>query len=110
MILGDVISCPPTSSTTIISQGRTVIVPVGSAATTASPTGACATSWSSCAPSLGGNCCPDGWQCGSASCTSAGPSGTGVEQKQSPNLGSRLRGMSPGLSLSIGVFLALLVL
>jgi hypothetical protein len=67
-----------------------VVVPVGPAAATASPTGTCAPSWSSCAATLGGNCCPQGFECGTASCSSVGPSGTGVEQKQSPGLGSRM--------------------
>ncbi len=80
-------SCPPTSSTTIISGTVTVVVPLGSAATVASPTGTCATGWATCAPSDGGNCCPSGWQCGTASCSSAGATSTALVQKESPGLG-----------------------
>jgi len=80
-------SCPPTSSTTIISGSVTLVVPVGSAATVASPKGTCATGWATCAPSDGGNCCPSGWLCGTASCSSAGPTSTTLVQKESPGLG-----------------------
>ncbi|KAJ8062309.1 hypothetical protein OCU04_008856 [Sclerotinia nivalis] len=66
----DTTSCPATSSTTIISSGITVAVPVGSAATITSATGTCATGWTTCAASLGGDCCPSGWACGTASCES----------------------------------------
>lgn len=84
-------SCPATSSTTIVSSGVTIVVPVGSAATVNSPTGTCASGWATCAPSDGGNCCPSGWQCGVASCSSISPTSTSVAQKASPNEGSRKR-------------------
>lgn len=67
----------------------TVVVPVGSAATVNSPTGTCASGWASCAASVGGNCCPSGWQCGSVSCSSLSATSTSVAQKESPNKGSR---------------------
>jgi len=82
-------NCPATSSTTLISNGLTVVVPVGSAAALNSPTGVCATGWSSCAASLGGNCCPTGYECGTASCSSLSPTQTAVVQKGSPNSGTR---------------------
>ncbi|TVY26647.1 hypothetical protein LHYA1_G004086 [Lachnellula hyalina] len=84
-------SCPVASSTTIISTGVTVVVPVGSAATVNSPTGACASGWASCAASDGGNCCPSGWQCGAMSCSSISPTSTAVAQKDSPNRASSQR-------------------
>ena len=87
----DTTSCPSTSSTTIISSGLTVAVPVGPAATVASPSGECANGWSTCAASVGGNCCPSGWECGTASCSSVGASATKVEQKSSPNGGGRVQ-------------------
>jgi len=77
--------CPITSSTTLISDGLTLVVPAGSAAALNSPTGECATGWSSCAASLGGNCCPTGYECGTASCSSLSPTQTAVVQKGSPN-------------------------
>jgi hypothetical protein len=82
-------SCPAVSSTTIISNGLTVVVPVGSAAAVATPTGACASGWSTCAASLGGNCCPSGYACGTASCSSLSSTQTNVVQKGSPSSGSR---------------------
>ncbi|CAG8959760.1 hypothetical protein HYFRA_00001667 [Hymenoscyphus fraxineus] len=82
-------SCPTTSSTTIISNGLTIAVPIGPAATSALPTGACATGWTSCAQTDGGNCCPTGFQCGTASCTSLSASATAVVGKGSPNSGTR---------------------
>ncbi len=64
------------------------MVPVGSAATVTSPTGTCGSGWSNCAASVGGDCCPSGWECGTASCSSVGATSTVVEQKASPNEGS----------------------
>ncbi|KAL2071274.1 hypothetical protein VTL71DRAFT_12509 [Oculimacula yallundae] len=94
-------SCPPTSSTTIISSGVTVVVPVGSAAAVATPTGTCANGWSTCAASVGGNCCPGGWECGTASCSSVGPEATRVEQKASPGMGVRSRGDGKGAWVAV---------
>lgn len=69
----DTTSCPPTSSVTVVdSNGVTVAVPTGDAATTSNP---CATGWFSCAASDGGGCCPSGFACGRESCTASG-SGT----------------------------------
>ncbi|PVH89261.1 hypothetical protein DL98DRAFT_565360 [Cadophora sp. DSE1049] len=96
-------SCPPTSSTTIISSGVTVVVPVGAAATVATPTGACASGWETCAASVGGNCCPSGWGCGTASCSSVGPSRTAVLQKASPGGAARIGG-SVGWGVGAVVF------
>ncbi|KAG9241940.1 hypothetical protein BJ878DRAFT_465348 [Calycina marina] len=78
------IDCPASSETTIISAGVTIVVPVGSAAKVATPTGACASGWSTCAASVGGNCCPTGYECGTASCSSVGASATDLVQKGSP--------------------------
>ena len=77
-------SCPPTSSSTIVSGQATIVVPVGSAATVATPTGPCAGGWSTCPASVGGNCCLSGWECGTASCTSVSASETDIIQKASP--------------------------
>lgn len=87
----DTTSCPAVESTTILSSGVTVVVPVDSAATVATPTGVCATGWSSCAASIGGNCCPSGWSCGTASCSTVSGTATAVDQKASPNLGATYR-------------------
>ncbi|KAH6683216.1 hypothetical protein B0J14DRAFT_623175 [Halenospora varia] len=102
-----VTSCPITSSTTIISSGQTIVVPVGTAATVNSPTGACARGWSTCAASVGGNCCPSGFACGTAVCSSISSTQTSVVQKGSPSMGART-GMS--YILQVGVILMMVVL
>lgn len=63
----DTTSCPTTSSTTIISDGVTIVAPV---ATTTQHSGGnrCAQGWFHCADTVGGGCCPMGFACG-ASCT-----------------------------------------
>ncbi|KAG4031977.1 hypothetical protein MFRU_008g03270 [Monilinia fructicola] len=93
----DTTSCPATSSTTIINHsGITVAVPVGSAAKTTSPSGSCAVGWEGCAASLGGDCCPAGWKCGTASCESvqvqASATVTEVRPKEMSGVGGRARG------------------
>ncbi|KAH6712810.1 hypothetical protein BKA61DRAFT_484723 [Leptodontidium sp. MPI-SDFR-AT-0119] len=100
-------SCPPISSTTIISSGVTIVVPVGSAAAVATPTGACASGWQTCPASVGGNCCPNGWGCGTASCSSVGPTNTAVLQKASPGIGDRISGdwrIMVGVVVMTGLF------
>lgn len=71
----DTTDCPATSSTTIISAGETIVVPVGTAASLPSPAtsggnGNCASGWFDCASVLGGGCCPSGFSCGTVSCSS----------------------------------------
>ncbi|KAJ5429336.1 hypothetical protein N7491_006352 [Penicillium cf. griseofulvum] len=63
----DTTSCPITPSTTIISNGVTIVAPV---ATTTEHSGGnrCAQGWFHCADTVGGGCCPMGFACGS-SCT-----------------------------------------
>ncbi|PQE10930.1 GPI anchored protein [Rutstroemia sp. NJR-2017a WRK4] len=80
----DTTSCVPTSSTTLLSSGITIAVPVGTAATVTTATGTCATGWSSCAASVGGDCCPSGFECGTASCSSVGASATQLRGKETP--------------------------
>jgi hypothetical protein len=104
-----VTSCPPTTYTTIIDASRTVVVPVGPAATVNAPSGSCASGWATCAPELGGNCCPSGYQCGTASCTATGASSTGIQQKQSPNAAGVSRELG-SLSLVFGMILNMLAL
>lgn len=99
----DVLSCPPASSTTIVSGQVTIVVPTGSAATVSEVTGQCAGGWTSCPASLGGNCCLSGWQCGTASCTSAGPEATAVRGKASPNSGQRLVFSMSTILVAIGI-------
>jgi hypothetical protein len=78
----------------------TIVVPIGSAATLSTPSGNCASGWSSCAASLGGNCCPSGWQCGTASCTSISATSTAFGQKDAPSMGTRSLPGSSGLLIT----------
>ncbi|KAJ5145493.1 uncharacterized protein N7515_000057 [Penicillium bovifimosum] len=63
----DTTSCPVTVSTTIVSDGVTIVAPV---ATPTGPAGGnqCARGWFHCADTVGGGCCPVGFACGT-SCT-----------------------------------------
>lgn len=110
-----VTNCPATSSTTIISNGLTVVVPVGAAATVNVPVGNCASGWQSCSASLGGNCCPADYACGTASCSSLiNPSQTALTDKHSPNnnngnAGGRNRGMG-AVGIVLGVWMLVLIM
>ncbi|KAJ0307056.1 hypothetical protein COL516b_004288 [Colletotrichum fioriniae] len=81
-------SCPPTESTTIISNGVTVVVPL-TEVPEPQATETCASGWFLCG-SEGGpvpGCCPSGYECGTASCSSISPTRTGEIQKHFPNSG-----------------------
>ncbi|OBT76146.1 hypothetical protein VF21_04821 [Pseudogymnoascus sp. 05NY08] len=77
--------CPTTGSVTVISGGVTVAVPEGTAATTATGAGRCASGWTGCG---GGGCCPGGWECG-VSCVSVWGGATSVVAKGAENGGGR---------------------
>ena len=88
----DTTSCPTTSSTTMTTDGRTIVVP---AETTAPPvgmgSGRCASGWFSCADTVGGGCCPTGYACGSSCTAVATATATGTVAKEAPgNSGSRM--------------------
>ncbi|KAK4190667.1 hypothetical protein QBC35DRAFT_489416 [Podospora australis] len=79
-------SCPPMSMTTIVSDGVTVVVPA--IPTAAPPVGTgpaekCADGWFLCGRDAGpvAGCCPSGYNCGQASCTTVGGGATGVMAK-----------------------------
>ncbi|PSN68561.1 hypothetical protein BS50DRAFT_632477 [Corynespora cassiicola Philippines] len=81
-------SCVPTSSETILNtNGVVVVAPTGaSVATTAAPQGgSCPSAWYSCPANRGGNCCPDGFECGEQ-CTAT--AGTSVSNKVAPSTAS----------------------
>ncbi|OJK00478.1 hypothetical protein ASPACDRAFT_16756, partial [Aspergillus aculeatus ATCC 16872] len=114
----DTTSCPATPSTTIASDGVTIVVPVttatgaATAATTSSSssssTGRCASGWFSCADTVGGGCCPTGYRCGS-SCTAVSTA-TETVSKEQPTSGSQKRGVSKGMAgVSIVVAVAITV-
>ncbi|KAL4905808.1 hypothetical protein BDW74DRAFT_12949 [Aspergillus multicolor] len=84
----DTTSCPAASTTTIETEGKTIVIvePTTSAANSSegSGTGTCATGWFRCADTVGGGCCPTGYACG-ASCTAVPTaSTTGTVAKEAP--------------------------
>lgn len=81
--------CPSSASTTLISDGITIAVPLTASATTFA-TGTCAIGWSTCGGSgvTAGGCCPSGYGCGSQSCTSAAASTTGIVGKEGTSSGA----------------------
>ncbi|PYH81983.1 hypothetical protein BO82DRAFT_71765 [Aspergillus uvarum CBS 121591] len=110
----DTTSCPATPSTTIASDGVTIVVPVTTAtgtATTApssssSSAGRCASGWFSCADTVGGGCCPTGYRCGS-SCTAVSTA-TETVSKEQPTSGSQKRGVSRGMA-GVSIVVAVVV-
>ncbi|KAI2463462.1 hypothetical protein F4781DRAFT_416513 [Annulohypoxylon bovei var. microspora] len=83
-------SCPaPAPSTTIVSNGATVVVPLSDAqaAASASVTPTCAAGWFLCGTAAGptAGCCPDGYGCGTESCTLSASSVTATVQKELPS-------------------------
>ena len=87
--------CATTASGTIVSDGKTVVVPLVPAATTMAAEN-CAQGWIQCPAEIGGLCCPSGWSCGTVSCTSAAASETRVADKAQPVIAGaeRLAGWS----------------
>ncbi|KAL0942480.1 uncharacterized protein CTRU02_200365 [Colletotrichum truncatum] len=84
-------SCPPTPSTTIISNGATVVVPVSDVPEPRT-TDTCANGWFLCGEEGGPvpGCCPSGYACGTASCTTVSATRTGEIQKHFPNSGPKM--------------------
>jgi len=78
-------SCPPLASTTVVSNGKTVVVPATGVPASARST--CGAGWFLCGPDAGpvAGCCPSGYACGTASCSLSGPAGTGTVQKVFPS-------------------------
>ncbi|GJP97929.1 hypothetical protein AnigIFM59636_008302 [Aspergillus niger] len=105
----DTTSCPATPSTTFTSDGVTIVVPVAtttaSTTTTSSP-GRCATGWFSCAQSVGGGCCPSGYQCGS-SCTAVSTATETVAKEQATSGSDQLRQQWGMMGMGMGMLIAL---
>jgi hypothetical protein len=81
------------ASTTLVNTGSlTIAAPTGSGITAPGSqlTGSCANGWSTCAPSLGGGCCLDGYACAVSTCRA--PSGGSDVGKQAPQSGGAVRG------------------
>ncbi|ENH62432.1 hypothetical protein FOC1_g10012665 [Fusarium oxysporum f. sp. cubense race 1] len=81
----DVHDCPA-PSTTIVSDGATVVVLATDAPPAPGPSSTCADGWFLCGRDAGpvAGCCPDGYDCGTASCFTAQASETGRVQKEFP--------------------------
>lgn len=77
--------CPTTPSTTILSDGATVLVPVTDVPDS-QPTESCANGWFLCGDDAGpvAGCCPSGYECGVASCTTEMASQTEEIRKMRP--------------------------
>ncbi|KAF5652572.1 gpi anchored protein [Fusarium sp. NRRL 25303] len=85
----DVHDCPA-PSTTIVSNGATVVVLATDAPPAPGPSSTCADGWFLCGRDAGpvAGCCPDGYDCGTASCFTAQASETGRVQKEFPKADS----------------------
>ncbi|KAI0427621.1 hypothetical protein F5Y09DRAFT_315742 [Xylaria sp. FL1042] len=83
-------SCPPAASTTIITHGATIVVPLSdataAAAAASTATATCASGWFLCGADAGpvAGCCPSGYACGTASCTLSAATATATVQKELP--------------------------
>ncbi|KAL2832056.1 hypothetical protein BDW59DRAFT_114903 [Aspergillus cavernicola] len=83
----DTTSCPVIPSTTIVSDDRTIVVPVETTSTASSEASGprqCASGWFSCADTVGGGCCPSGYACGSSCTAVSAASTTGTVAKEEP--------------------------
>ncbi|KAI0595369.1 hypothetical protein F4775DRAFT_373243 [Biscogniauxia sp. FL1348] len=99
-------SCPPPPAmTTYTANGVTVAVPAADAsrASAAGPDAAptCAAGWFMCTDA---GCCPDGYVCGTASCTLSAAAETATVQKEMPGGGGAagVKGMGMGMGRMIG--------
>ncbi|KAF9770254.1 hypothetical protein IL306_012228 [Fusarium sp. DS 682] len=81
----DIHDCPA-PSTTIVSDGATVVILATDAPPAPGPSSTCAEGWFLCGRDAGpvAGCCPDGYDCGTASCFTVQASETGRVQKEFP--------------------------
>lgn len=95
----DTHSCPSTP-TTIITNGVTIVVPASNVP--ASTTSTCAGGWFMCGKDAGpvAGCCPSGYSCGTASCYTVEASQTGRVQKEFPKKDSSA-GQHPSQLLAV---------
>lgn len=97
----DTTSCPTVASTTVVSNGVTVVEPVATGESGRS--GSCAGGWFECAAAEGGGCCPLGFACG-ASCTATRAMETTVAKEQATATGGAGKQMNNGgLGLVVGI-------
>ncbi|RBR15809.1 uncharacterized protein FIESC28_07210 [Fusarium coffeatum] len=76
----------PAPSTTIVTDGATIVVLATDAPPAPGPSSTCADGWFLCGRDAGpvAGCCPDGYDCGTASCFTAQASQTASLQKTFP--------------------------
>ncbi|KHN99421.1 uncharacterized protein MAM_03119 [Metarhizium album ARSEF 1941] len=103
-------SCPPPSSSTVVSNGATIVVPAIPATgllpkSSGSPK--CAGGWFLCEPDAGpaAGCCPSGYSCGAASCFTAASTETGRVQKQAPEQSSAAKNYSACVLIATALLL-----
>lgn len=98
----DTTSCPTTSSTTFVSNGETIVIPVTTGGGSGT-TGRCAQGWFSCADTAGGGCCPSGFACGQSCTATAAHSTVAKEQATGTSSGSRVERNWMNWALGMGV-------
>jgi hypothetical protein len=88
-------SCGLPTSTILNSNGVVIVAPTGASVATPAPPqgGSCPSAWFSCAADRGGNCCPNGYECGDQ-CTATASGQSGVSQKVAPSTASFVSGIS----------------
>lgn len=84
----DTTSCPVVSSTTMVSNGRTIVAPAPTM--TGGGGRRCAQGWFSCADTVGGGCCPTGFACGSSCAATGGQATTLAKTPPESSVGSRI--------------------
>lgn len=106
-------SCVLPTDTILNTNGVVVVAPTGAgvATTAAGQGGSCPSAWYSCPANRGGNCCPDGFECGEQ-CTATASGETGVQAKVAPSTASfvsqgTIWGMV-GASIAAGIAMVLL--
>ncbi|KAH9876299.1 hypothetical protein J1614_004178 [Plenodomus biglobosus] len=106
-------SCALPTDTILNTNGVVVVAPTGAtvATTGAAQGGSCPSAWYSCAANRGGNCCPNGFECGEQ-CTATASGETGVQGKVAPSTASFVsQGSILGLLVgSVAVGVAMVVL
>ncbi|KAF5010016.1 hypothetical protein FDECE_3795 [Fusarium decemcellulare] len=107
----DVHDCPA-PSTTIVSDGATIVVLATDAPPAPGPTSTCADGWFLCGKDAGpvAGCCPDGYDCGTASCFTVQASQTGRIQKEFPEADMSVREKPALMFVSLAVVFVCLIL
>ncbi|KAF4975263.1 hypothetical protein FZEAL_7930 [Fusarium zealandicum] len=98
----------PAPSTTIVSDGATIVVLATDAPPAPGPKSTCASGWFLCGDDAGpvAGCCPSGYDCGTASCYTAQASATGSVQKEFPEADASTRERPALMLASVAVFFA----